>query len=114
MQAASCKHATPPQEYAFGFRGRMDERYDMVRSVLGKRHIYIRNYMPHKPYGQHVNHMFITPTTQVWKQLYDGKLNAAQSHWNTKPAEDSRSPCRPGRGQQFSCRQEPKKAQGRT
>ncbi|MEK9986832.1 MAG: sulfatase-like hydrolase/transferase, partial [Opitutae bacterium] len=84
------KHATPPQEYAFGFRGRMDERYDMVRSVLGKRYIYIRNYMPHKPYGQHVNYMFITPTTQVWKQLYDeGKLNAAQSHfWKTKPAEE--------------------------
>ena len=34
----------------------------MVRSVLGKRYIYIRNYMPHKPYGQHVNYMFITPT----------------------------------------------------
>ena len=84
------KHATPSQEYAFGFRGRMDERYDMVRSVLGKRYIYIRNYMPHKPYGQHVNYMFITPTTQVWKQLYDeGKLNAAQSHfWKTKPAEE--------------------------
>ena len=31
----------------------MDERYDMVRSVVGKRYIYIRNYMPHKLYGQH-------------------------------------------------------------
>ena len=84
------RHAAPPQQYGYGFRGRMDERYDMVRSVVGKRYIYIRNYMPHKLYGQHVGYMFITPTTQVWKLLYDeGKLNEAQSHfWKTKPAEE--------------------------
>ena len=54
----------------------MDERYDMVRSVVGERYIYIRNYMPHKLYGQHVSYMFQTTTTQVWKKLFDeGKLN---------------------------------------
>jgi len=84
------KHEGPAQEYGYGFRGRMDERYDMVRSVVGKRYIYIRNYMPHKLYGQHVGYMFVTSTTQVWKRLYDeGKLNEAQSHfWKTKPAEE--------------------------
>jgi arylsulfatase A-like enzyme len=84
------KYNAKPREYNYGFRGRMDERYDMVRTVVGERYIYIRNYMPHKLYGQHVGYMFITPTTQVWKQLYDdGKLNEAQSHfWKTKPAEE--------------------------
>lgn len=84
------KYEAPAQEYGYGFRGRMDERYDMVRSVVGKRYIYIRNYMPHKLYGQHVGYMFVTTTTQVWKRLYDeGKLNEAQSHfWKTKPAEE--------------------------
>ena len=84
------KHQTSNQEYGYGFRGRMDERYDMVRSVVGEKFIYIRNYMPHKPYGQHVSYMFQTPTTQVWKKMFeDGKLNQAQSHfWNTKPAEE--------------------------
>ncbi|MBT5378245.1 MAG: sulfatase-like hydrolase/transferase [Opitutae bacterium] len=84
------KHAAPAQDYSYGFRGRMDERYDMVRSVVGERYIYIRNYMPHKLYGQHVNYMFITPTTQIWRKLFDeGKLNEAQSHfWKTKPAEE--------------------------
>ena len=84
------KHEAPIQMYGYGFRGRMDERYDMVRSVVGKRYIYIRNYMPHKLYGQHVGYMFVTTTTQVWKRLYDeGKLNEAQSHfWETKPAEE--------------------------
>ncbi len=54
------KHEAPIQMYGYGFRGRMDERYDMVRSVVGKRYIYIRNYMPHKLYGQHVGYMFVT------------------------------------------------------
>ena len=84
------KHETAEQEYGYGFRGRMDERYDMVRSVVGERYIYIRNYMPHKRYGQHVSYMFQTTTTQVWKKLFDeGRLNQAQSHfWGTKPAEE--------------------------
>ena len=81
---------TPPQPYAYGFRGRMDERYDMVRVVRDKRYIYIRNYMPHKIYGQYIAYMFQTPTTQVWKDLYDqGKLEAPKTFfWETKPAEE--------------------------
>ena len=64
-------HPAPEQPYAFGFRGRMDERYDMVRVARDKRYIYIRNYMPHKIYGQHISYMFQTPTTHVWKAMYD-------------------------------------------
>ena len=84
------EYEAPAQEYGYGFRGRMDERYDMVRSVVGKRYIYVRNYMPHKLYGQHVGYMFVTTTTQVWKRLFDeGMLNEAQSHfWKTKPPEE--------------------------
>ncbi len=80
----------PPREYIFGFRGRMDERYDMVRSVRDKRFVYTRNYMPHKIYGQYLWYMFITPTTRVWKQLYDeGKLKPPQSYfWERKPPEE--------------------------
>ena len=83
-------HEAPEQPYGFGFRGRMDERYDMVRSVRNRRYIYIRNYMPHKVYGQYIQYMFVTPTTRVWKQMYDdGQLNAAQSRfWQTKPYEE--------------------------
>lgn len=83
-------HAAPEQPYAYGFRGRMDERYDMVRTVRDKRYIYIRNYMPHKIYGQYVAYMFQTPTTRVWKQLYDqGKLAPPKTFfWEAKPAEE--------------------------
>ena len=84
------KFATAPQPYLFGFRGRMDERYDLVRSVRNQRYIYLRQYMPHLIYGQHVNYMFETPTTQVWKRLYDeGKLQPPQTYfWEPKPPEE--------------------------
>jgi uncharacterized sulfatase len=80
----------PPQPFIYGFRGRMDERYDLVRSVTDGRYVFIRNYMPHKIYGQHVEYMFQTPTTRVWKKLHDeGKLTAVQDiFWHTKPPEE--------------------------
>lgn len=80
----------PPPAYLHGLRGRMDERYDMVRTVRNHRYVYVRNYMPHRIYGQHVSYMFETPTTRVWKELYEqGKLNAAQRRfWETKPPEE--------------------------
>jgi uncharacterized sulfatase len=81
---------TAPPEYMHGFRGRMDERVDMVRTTRDARYIYIRNYMPHRIYGQHVAYMFQTPTTQVWKQLYDeGKLQPPRTFfWERKPPEE--------------------------
>ena len=77
-------------EFSYGFRGRMDERIDLVRSVMGDRYVYLRQYMPHRVYGQYINYMFQTPTTQVWHALFEaGKLNEAQSHfWQRKPSEE--------------------------
>jgi hypothetical protein len=34
-------------EYLYGFRDRVDEVFDMARSVRSKQYLYIRNYMPH-------------------------------------------------------------------
>ncbi|MFN7925658.1 MAG: sulfatase-like hydrolase/transferase [Bryobacteraceae bacterium] len=82
-------HAAAEQPYVYGFRGRMDERIDMTRSVRDGRYVYLRHYMPHRIYGQHVSYMFETPTTHVWRQLFDdGKLNDVQSQfWREKPSE---------------------------
>jgi arylsulfatase A-like enzyme len=76
--------------FSYGFRARMDERYDLVRSVRDKQFMYVRNYMPHRIAGQHVAYMFQTPTTQVWQKLFQqGKLNAAQSaFWQPRPIEE--------------------------
>ncbi|MDA7921513.1 sulfatase-like hydrolase/transferase [Verrucomicrobiales bacterium] len=81
---------TASPEYSYGFRGRMDERVDLVRTVLGQRYVYIRQYMPHRIYGQYIDYMFQTPTTRVWHDMFHaGELNEAQSHfWKEKPAEE--------------------------
>jgi len=80
----------PGSEFSYGFRGRMDERIDLVRTVMSERYVYIRQYMPHRIYGQYIQYMFVTPTTQVWhKKFHAGELNDAQSHfWKEKPAEE--------------------------
>jgi arylsulfatase A-like enzyme len=84
------KFQQPPQPLVYGFRGRMDERYDLVRCVSEGRFVYIRNFRPEKIYGQHLDYMWQTPTTRIWEQLYQqGKLNDAQAaFWKTKPAEE--------------------------
>ncbi len=80
----------PTANYIHGFRGRMDERYDLVRSTTDGRFVYIRHYMPHIVYGQFLNYMFQQATTRVWKAQFDaGTLTELQSRfWKTKPAEE--------------------------
>ena len=83
-------HATPEPDYIFGFRGRMDERIELVRSVRDKQFIYMRHFMPHREYGQHVQYMFQTPSTAKWHALHEaGKLTPETDRfWQTKPAEE--------------------------
>lgn len=83
-------HVDEPNQYLHGFRGRMDERCDMVRTVRDGRYVYVRNYLPHLPYGQHVSYMFQTQTTKVWQRLHaEGRLNPAQAaFWGPKPPEE--------------------------
>jgi uncharacterized sulfatase len=68
----------------------MDERIDLVRAVRDARFVYLRNFMPHRVYGQHVAYMFETPTTRVWQRLFEaGELEPAQTHfWQPKPPEE--------------------------
>ncbi len=84
------KFAKEPQPFLFGFRGRMDERIDSVRSATDGRFVYVRNFRPDLIYGQHLEYMWQTPTTPVWERLFqEGKLNEAQSYfWKKKPPEE--------------------------
>ena len=79
-----------PKKYAFSFRNRMDERYDMVRTARDERYRYIRNFMPHLIYGQHVQYLWQQTGVGVWEKLYrQGKLVGAQkSFWEEKPFEE--------------------------
>lgn len=76
--------------YLYGSRSRTDERFDLVRTLRDERFIYIRNYMPHRPHGQHVNFQFRTRTTQVWYQQYleDGLSEASARFWKRRPSEE--------------------------
>lgn len=89
-RAFAGKFQTEPAPYLHGYRGRMDERTDLVRSVTDGRYVYLRNYMPHLSQGQHVNAQFNNVTTQQWRKLFDeGKLNEAQStFWKTPKAPE--------------------------
>lgn len=89
-QAFAGAYEAPPRSYLHGMRGRMDERYDLMRSTRDKRYVYIRNYNPHKIYGQHVAYAWQLPSTPVWERLYnEHKLKPPQTYfWETKPAEE--------------------------
>ena len=82
--------AATPNNFIHGFRGRMDERYDCVRSTTDGRYVYVRQLMPHLPYGQYLNYMFQQATTRVWSDLFTaGKLDELQSRfWQPKPSEE--------------------------
>jgi N-sulfoglucosamine sulfohydrolase len=81
---------TEDPEYVFMTRGRMDERYDLSRAVRDKKYRYIRNYMPFRIYGQHLEYLFLAPSARSWETACkEGKCNAVQSvFWNTKPVEE--------------------------
>ncbi|MEM1224645.1 MAG: sulfatase [Planctomycetota bacterium] len=83
-------HAGEPKEYLFGYRGRMDERIDRVRSCTDGRFVYLRHFYPDRPYLKYIQYMFQTPTTRVWKEMFDaGQLNEVQAKvWKPKPLEE--------------------------
>jgi uncharacterized sulfatase len=70
-----------PREYAFAHRDRMDEAYDMSRSVMDKRFHYIRNFFPGRPYAQHIEYMEEMPTMKEWRRLYKDHMNALDQNY---------------------------------
>ena len=78
------------QAYEFGFRGRMDERYDLMHTARNLQYRYIRNYYPERVYGQHIAYLWQSRAVRNWEKLNNaGKLNATQaSYWKTKPYEE--------------------------
>ena len=84
------REKTKDPQYAYMFRGRMDERYDMSRAVRDDEFRYIKNYMPYRIYGQHLIYLWLMPATRSWEQAYlNGECNEVQSvFWKTKPAEE--------------------------
>jgi arylsulfatase A-like enzyme len=77
-------------EFVFCTRDRMDERYDMMRSVMDRRWLYIHNYRPDLPYVQPLEYMFRARGYQSWARMAaEGKLTPATAQfWGSKPTEE--------------------------
>ena len=71
-------------------RDRMDERYDMVRTACDGRYRYIRNYMPHRPWGAYSSFEWIAKGYQSWDEArIAGTLTPEQSRFfGRKPFEE--------------------------
>jgi uncharacterized sulfatase len=79
---------TQPRQYLFGYRGRMDERVDVVRSVTDGRYVYVRNFMPEKPQGGFLAYMYKQAGVQAWRAAFEkGNLPPEQAaFFEMKPA----------------------------
>jgi uncharacterized sulfatase len=73
----------PPREYVFGHRDRMDEAYDMMRTVRDARYRYVRNFFPGRPYAQHIEYMEEMPTMREWRRRYKDHMNAIGEEYGT-------------------------------
>lgn len=79
-----------PRRYAFSNRNRMDEAIDFVRSARDERYRYIRNYMPHLPWGQHIDFMWKQAGYRRWEQLHlaEDLPEVQDRFWREKPYEE--------------------------
>jgi len=72
-------HAGPPREVVYGARDRVDEAYDLARSVRDQRYLYIRNYLPQLSWNQPEGFSDNAPMRrEITRLAAAGKLDAAQ------------------------------------
>ena len=82
---------TPPPEFVFGARDRMDIEYDMMRSARDRRFLYIRNFAPEQPYAGHIIYRNQSAIMQEWFRLQaERALTGAAALWmrTSRPAEE--------------------------
>jgi len=82
--------ARATNQFVFLTRDRMDERYDMMRSVADGRWLYIRNFRPDLPYVQPLEYQSRARGYQSWARMArEGKLTPATAqYWGEKPSEE--------------------------
>lgn len=80
-----------PRKYVFAARDRVDESYDMIRSVRNKDYLYIRNFYPNEPFHIWVPYLNQMPIMkEVMRLDAENKLNAFQKQWmsDRRPVEE--------------------------
>lgn len=83
--------AGTPRDAVFAARDRVDESYDMIRSVRTKSYLYVRNYYPNEPFPIWVPYLSNMP---IYKEMLrldaEGKLTGPQKTWMSysRPPEE--------------------------
>ncbi len=83
--------AGTPRDDVFAARDRVDESYDMMRSVRTKNYLYIRNYYPNEPFPIWIPYLNNMP---IYKEMLrldaEGKLTGPQKSWMaySRPPEE--------------------------
>jgi arylsulfatase A-like enzyme len=85
------KQKAEPRQYVYAARDRVDESYDMIRSVRSAEYLYIRNFYPALTYNIWVPYLYKMPIMKEMLRLdAEGKLNENQKKWMAplRPAEE--------------------------
>jgi len=85
------QRAAQPRQYVFAIRDRVDEVYELSRTIRDARYRYIRNYMPHRPRMQLSDYSERTPLRQEFRRLAAvGALHGPPAEFMspTKPPEE--------------------------
>lgn len=80
-----------PRDAVFAARDRVDESYDMIRSVRTKDYLYICNYYPNEPFSIWVPYLSKMPIYREMLRLdAEGKLTVNQKSWMSysRPPEE--------------------------
>ncbi len=83
--------AGKPRDFVFGARDRVDEAFELSRSVRDRRFLYIRNFMPHLSWMPPEGYSDASVFRREFSRLAtEGKLNAAQLTYagRRKPLEE--------------------------
>ena len=80
----------PEPDCVYGFRERMDERFDSQRSVRTKQFVYIQNDMPNVSWGQNLEYIWKMTAMQAWEKAHlEGRTDAVTGRFfEAKPAEE--------------------------
>lgn len=80
-----------PRDAVYAARDRVDESYDMIRSVRTKDYLYIQNYYPNEPFSIWVPYLSKMPIYMEMLRLdAEGKLTGNQKSWMSysRPPEE--------------------------
>ncbi|MCA9013575.1 MAG: sulfatase [Planctomycetaceae bacterium] len=79
----------PDRDSVYGARDRIDERFDLVRTVRSRGFRYCRNLMPWRPALQHITYGEQNATMQEMRKLLaEQKLAHESAQWFTSPRAD--------------------------